>query len=525
MGNSASPASPAQANSYDQVLYPGVSFRQSHPDRLATQAMMFGMSPAPVESCRVLELGCGSGGNLLPIAFGLPGSECTGIDLAARPVEQAQAKARALGLRNVTLRQMDLRDIAPGFGTFDYIIAHGLYSWVPADVQRKLLALCSANLAPQGVAYVSYNAYPGSHVREMLRGMMLYAARGVDDPRERVSRGLDLIQSLIESLKPSDPFRVIIEPERDRMREVQPESLFHDDFNEFYLPVYFYEFIGRAEGHGLQYLGEAALAAMWIAQVSLFGQRDLAGLDVIRGEQMLDFRMFRNFRATLLCHKEVKLDRSLKPERVRPLWASSAVKPESPAPDLTSQAEETFRLKERKLGLKVTTNHPLTKAALWLLGSRWPGRMKFNELEARALEVSQSTREARSGPLLEQVLLNMYGSQMVELHSHEPALSERAGERPLASALARLMLRQGSYVTNLRHEGIDLEDEALRRLILLLDGTRDRTALLEALKRERASAASEADRPLNDHADPQTADLKKLEESLQKIARMAVLMA
>src|SRR5438093_4154914 len=135
---------------YDEVLYPSHTHSQTHPDRLATIATLFGMTPAPVDGCRVLELGCGDGGNLIPMAFGLPGSEFVGIDLAARPIGSGQALVEALGLKNITLRPLDIMQISSDFGRFDYIIAHGLYSWVPPAVQDKILAICKANLAPEG---------------------------------------------------------------------------------------------------------------------------------------------------------------------------------------------------------------------------------------------------------------------------------------------------------------------------------------------------------------------------------------
>ncbi|MGH9351306.1 MAG: methyltransferase domain-containing protein, partial [Terriglobia bacterium] len=205
MGNPTLQPSVSKPTSYDEVLYPGFSFVQSHPDRLATQATMFGMTPAALESCRILELGCGDGANIIPVAFGLPHSRCLGIDLAARPIAIGQGVIDALGLKNIALRQMDMMDAGKDLGEFDYIIAHGIYSWTPPAVQDKLLAICSENLAPDGVAYVSYNAYPGGHIRQMMRRMMLYHTRNISDPMERVRNGLGFLQGLIASLKEPDP--------------------------------------------------------------------------------------------------------------------------------------------------------------------------------------------------------------------------------------------------------------------------------------------------------------------------------
>ena len=170
---------------YDQVLYPGFPLAQTHPDRLATIAGLLGMTPARPDRSQVLELGCGDGGNLIPMAVELPGSEFTGIDLAQPGIARGRAISEALGLKNISLRQMDLLAAGADLGQFDYILAHGLYSWVPAHVRDGVLRICRTNLAHDGVAYVSYNAYPGFHRREIFRGMMLHHVRNVQDPSKR----------------------------------------------------------------------------------------------------------------------------------------------------------------------------------------------------------------------------------------------------------------------------------------------------------------------------------------------------
>src|SRR5215467_8994536 len=111
---------------YDELPYPGLAFAETHPDRLATMATLFGMTPAPVEGCRVLELGCGDGGNLIPMAFTLPKSCFTGLDLAGTAIARGRSLLGALDLSNIRLLHLDLLDVSIDFGEFDYIIAHGL---------------------------------------------------------------------------------------------------------------------------------------------------------------------------------------------------------------------------------------------------------------------------------------------------------------------------------------------------------------------------------------------------------------
>ena len=124
---------------YDVVAYRTIPRRQTHPDRLAAIGKLFGMDPAPVGDCRVLEVGCGDGANLIPMAYYLPDSRITGFDLADVPIAQGREVARDLGLANLDLRVADLCAFGEGEQEFDYIFAHGLYSWVPERVRDGLM--------------------------------------------------------------------------------------------------------------------------------------------------------------------------------------------------------------------------------------------------------------------------------------------------------------------------------------------------------------------------------------------------
>ncbi|HTY82592.1 MAG TPA: class I SAM-dependent methyltransferase, partial [Silvibacterium sp.] len=116
-------------NSYDAVPYPGFAYPNMHPDSLAAMAILHGLFPAPVEHCRVLEVACGDGANLIPMAYAIPGSEFIGFDMAGQPIERGQARIRQLGLTNIRLFQGNVLEVGKELGMFDYLIAHGLYSW------------------------------------------------------------------------------------------------------------------------------------------------------------------------------------------------------------------------------------------------------------------------------------------------------------------------------------------------------------------------------------------------------------
>ncbi|MBC8076432.1 MAG: class I SAM-dependent methyltransferase, partial [Chloroflexales bacterium] len=170
------------ADAYDQVFYPSAAEPSIHPDRLATVATLFGVRPAPVDQCRVLELGCADGANLLPMAYALPHGTFFGIDASPRQIAAGQAQIAALGLKNVRLQALDLQELPASSGEFDYIIAHGVYSWVAPAVQEALLALCGRHLAANGVAVVSYNVLPGWHQRGVARDLLRFHTRQFAEP-------------------------------------------------------------------------------------------------------------------------------------------------------------------------------------------------------------------------------------------------------------------------------------------------------------------------------------------------------
>ena len=251
------------SNTYDEVPYDNLAFAQTHPDRLATTARMFGLEPPPIATARVLELGCASGGNLIPMAFNLPGGEFVGIDLSRRHVDAAQSTIRALGMRNMRIdARIDPRNRRE-WGRFDYIICHGVFSWVEPQVQDAILRIAADNLVENGVAYISYNTYPGWHMRERVRHMMRYHAGRFDEPRSRSSRRGRCWTFLASAADEAGAVRAAAEPGRSSGSSQTSDSyLYHEHLEQTNTPLYFHQFVERAERAGLQYLSEADVSDM-----------------------------------------------------------------------------------------------------------------------------------------------------------------------------------------------------------------------------------------------------------------------
>lgn len=456
---------------YDQVLYPGFPLAQTHPDRLATIAGLLGMAAAPPDSCRVLELGCGDGGNVIPMALRLPKSRFTGIDLAEQAITRGRAVIQALGLENISLRQMDLIEAGADLGEFDYIVAHGVYSWIPAEVRGALMRICQAHLAPCGVAYVSYNTYPGFHRREMFREMMIYHVRDVQDPASRYQQAAQLVETLAACKLESELARILFDEELRHLSQTAPWVVYHDDLADRNRAFYFHEVAAEARRHQLQYLAEADFFEM---QTETYSQpvREaigrFAGTDVVAKEQYLDFIKGRRFRQTLLCREEVALDRTPRPERISELSVASEARPASNQPDMREGVAEMF-LGPR--GAVLETDSAAVKVALCRLAEAWPQSIQFSDLGT-----------AEDAARLAEILFQGYRVGLLELHTLPPRFVPHAGEYPVASPLARLQVQQGAVVTTLRHTLIELDDATDRRLLQLLDGTRNREALSVAVR-------------------------------------------
>ena len=330
---------------YEEVLYRAQPFNQTHPSRLFALATLFGLEPAPLDRCRVLEVACADGGNLIPMAAEFPGSEFVGFDLAETVIRAGQEDVAALGLTNIRLEPMDLMDAGAALGSFDYVIAHGLYSWVPEPVRDRLMALVKASLTPRGVAYVSYNALPGCRIREMFRDMMLFHVRDLEESDQRLYGAREFLECFVAAQAGFERPRQYLTEQAQVLIDQGPVVLFHDELGVVYHPVYFHEFLAHADRHGLQYLSEAnyynTQAGKIPANVAAEVDRLTGGNRILR-EQYFDFLKCRMFRQTLLCHAGTELPGEPLAERVSRLAAASPAKPVSARPDLGPTAEEEF---------------------------------------------------------------------------------------------------------------------------------------------------------------------------------------
>ncbi|MBW1862161.1 MAG: methyltransferase regulatory domain-containing protein [Deltaproteobacteria bacterium] len=484
---------------YDIVHYKNHPLPQTHPDRLAALATLFGMKPHAIRKCRILELACGNGNNLIPMAYGLPQSELIGIDMARGPISKGQDMINTMGLKNIILKSMDIMDVGNDMGLFDYIIAHGVFSWVPPEVQEQILSVCKNNLAPHGVAYVSYNTYPGWHLRGMVREIMRFHADHFPEPDQKVSQARSILKLISEGARVAGKsYGQILTDEMEHV--LRSDALFHDELSDINRPLYFHEFMVRAQGKGLKYLAEADFFEMqdhYFAPQVREALGNIGKDDIIVKEQFMDFMKGRKFRQTLLRHDDVPLNRKLHPDCMRDFYFSCPSKPVDRNGELLKGQRQELMTRDdlafhRHGGSTLGASHPVTRAALLHLSGIWPERLQFKELLGVAKDhvchvsgnmgnASEQEKLTDDFSVLADTLLTAYSANIVELHIYAPHFVQEPGDRPVASALSRIQAQTDSLVTNLCHRTIGMEETYGRILLPLLDGTRDINAIHEEM--------------------------------------------
>jgi methyltransferase-like protein len=315
----------------------------------------------------------------------------------------------------------------------------------------------------------------------MLREMMQFHVAEFPSPRQQIDQSRAFLQFLLAGQVKSEEYSAFLKHEADWILNRDSEAvLYHDDLAEVNIPFYFHEFVSLARRFELEYLAEADFTEM---QDRLYPEAVVETLrqidDPIRKEQYLDFLKCRRFRQTLLVHQDQNIRREPALEALATFWIASAARPKSEVPELTPGVVEQF---EGLRGAAMQIDHAITKAAMLVLRDAWPRPIRFFDLlnQARAILGEPTSSEWNDdAQIFAEVMLGIWSAGLAEMRSLGPAWSAEANDRPTLSPLARLQLRQGrSQVVTLRPSLMTVEAPFYREFFQLLDGTRDRAALV-----------------------------------------------
>lgn len=473
----------ADPSAYDVLPYPGVVARDTWPPHLDLCSLWHGGPTPSSSSRRVVELGCGNGTNLLPLAYYNPSFTFVGIDKAQAELERARAGACRLGLENISFVLHDVRDLSRSdVIPCDYLVAHGLYSWVPEDARQAILCYCGRALKPSGLAYISYNAQPGWAVRRLVRETLLRAPSVQKAVlADKAIRASEVATQLLEDL-PSRNYAhaVQLAGELERVCNGDPCYVFHEYLASVNEGFWLRDVVESARGHGLEYVGDAQFCR-WEGHVPSELKEALAKRDLnpIEQEEAADLLGDRYFRASVLCQADVPRCAVHRQNLLGQVYVATSLSADSDPFDIAEGVVERFTA---AAGTEVTLDAAITKAAIVLLSSQWPRGMREAILYERAADLLTThgckVRPTARAQLKEELIL-LFETGQVEFRVHEPTRRTAAAGCFEAHALARFEAEHRNALTTPYHVPIPFSPEAMA-LVREMDGSRSHNELERA---------------------------------------------
>ncbi|MCV6638474.1 class I SAM-dependent methyltransferase [Candidatus Albibeggiatoa sp. nov. NOAA] len=477
-------------SSYDELPYHSVLGYEFQPNALASLSALHGFSPPAMKKARILELGCGDGTNIIAIAQSLPDAECWGVDISEKQLAAAQKTVDEVGLKNVTLKQIDLMEVNESLGQFDYISVHGLFSWIPAELQDKILSICKNNLAFNGLACISYNTLPGWNMLKTTLDMMRFHQQHIDNSsiEHRIAEARGLLQIAADIGQEQQSFYGVFLQERLQTLSKQSDDyLFHEYLEGVNQPLYFHEFVTKAEQHDLAYVTDVDFRSSLNVKTKhqhVFDQ--LAKKDRVTREQYHDFLFNRSYRSSILCHAGQKINPEIDAKALAKLQIAAFLTPETNISSLVVEPKPAYF--KTQLGQRVEVKHTLTQAAVNYLGQQYPQPVVFDDLFKKVLENMQLQHETEANikiyrEVLSEELLQLYIQNVIELMAYTPAFETKISERPVASPLARWQLKNQKPMANLQCKTGEI-DGLTANVLLHLDGERTADDLVKMLSEQ-----------------------------------------
>lgn len=497
---------PSKSEYYDSLPYESYSFPYSHPARLSAVAHLFSLATPRNKKFRVLELGAASGGNLIPLAMYYPDVELVGIDYSTVQVEQGQKLIQSLGLEDrVQLLCQSITDIDKDLGKFDYIVSHGVYSWVPTEVQDAIISTIQNHLKPKGVAYVSYNVYPGWKRLEIIRDMMLYHTRDMNENKaqERMAQGRAIVDFIRNMSHEKSGIRQMIDAPWDSLRNKADSYLGHEFLEPVNQPCYFLDFSEKLNAHKLAYLADAEPSLSFIQDMPEDKVKELIAAsrnNQVMLEQYLDFIYFRQFRKSLIVHQSAtaSIQRKINAEVFDALQYSvnSCVEEQITPSNNSTETQDSTTSVNQSLGTPtlapegrrfifnqsqpVTTHNDADYALLKSISELAP--RVFNKAAVLDL-ASKKSNDSQLGLRLNNLLNRLTLSGYIEIWDQLPTKAPTFDieEQPFMPEVMRRYYQETGHLSNYRHgtSGLNIIQ---KEIIHLLDGEHNQEQLQAHLR-------------------------------------------
>lgn len=457
-------ASPTQEEAYDAVLYPSRPIFECQPSRMASIAALSGVKPPEIAGATVVDLGCGIATNLLSVAARRPDVTAIGVDPSGAQIAFATALAKDAGLGNASFVRGTRAPLDDS--TADFVMAHGVLSWIDDETRSAVITEAARLTRSGGLVMLSYNVSPGALYRTLTRSLGRRAAHAeiaAGDPQRAKEVVLAQLRGAAQHASHGLPHALLAAEEADRVAEVEPGTLFHDELNGEWHPLAVSDVAALAAEHGLTYVGELRPDDRWRARFADQGVRNVtkrAGASSVAQQQLVDDSIGSQFHASLFVRG------SAPPEPI----GGGARRPVGPPVEAWQVVGER---REAEWPEITGADHIAVAAAVATAG---PAGMSVGEIASSTGLSPEAVRAVASA-------FDAFGLVRLQLESEPLVAATAAGAHPEASPLARAELRSGqARVSSLDHRDVELDEPLLRELVLMLDGTRDRDALAAAVR-------------------------------------------
>lgn len=465
----------SRMNPYQYFAYPGASDPWIQPAHLGTIATVFGLTPAELNRCNLLELGCADGVNLLHFAAAFPQSTFVGLDIADDQISKAKRAAEALNLTNITFESKNVAEFSCNPQEFDFILCPGIFSWVSDSERNSMLEIIQHGLSTTGVAGISWNVFPGWHSHQAVRNFVRRHVKRSKDAHQAVRDARRAVDFLAQAARPESVEQLAYLDVQRIFRSSTDHYIYHDYITELNQPQYFHEFVDAVVAHGLQFVSECEVYKAANPNVSTEARRTLDSLPHHDREQLIDFTVNTSYRRSILCRKEQPVNRRLDHCSVRNLYVSLPKKMAVSAGPIDDHSPMVIEFE----GRAITTIEPAAKAAFAELSARWPTPMSIAGL------VANCGHTENDDVILHQAMLAGFAAGVLQLFRTPPECAT-AGDRPLASAVNRHLAVTGRNFTDAWNRNVTLSDTDERWLLSQLDGTKTVGDLISLAEKQLA---------------------------------------
>jgi methyltransferase-like protein/cyclopropane fatty-acyl-phospholipid synthase-like methyltransferase len=454
---------------YDQVPYASYCYPETDLGRILAVASLFKSQKVAPSELSVLEIGCATGANLLPMALRYPKATFLGLELSHSQVGLANQAKEILDIANVSFEAISILDKTLAEQKFDIIIANQFYSYVSQESRDRLFDICKSNLAQNGVALVTYNTMPGWHVNQTVRDMMMFHSSQFESPADKVRESRNMLQFVINNLmSPKSVYSDLLTEQNVQLSDVDNNYLFHEYIDGLNEPCYFHEFMTAANAFGLNYLADMDLPTMFIGNQSAEAQETLKALpNIIQQEQYVDFLSNRRYRRTLLVKEEAPITRALASLDLPEIYLDPKYAIAASASVSNLDSIESLDLVDiYGSGATITLTGEIPSLCYLALARNHPMPMTNSEIcDAVCRMKPDLDKDAVTGSWNVLSLEYLFRG-LVNISTHKPDLVTKVSTYPNVFQPAVEQAKTNAKVPNIKHQMIELSGE--QRVILQL---------------------------------------------------------